>query len=49
MKLHPTVRFYLHSLNWIDFIVNRVVDCSESGWSEQLAGTAEFVRVVAWH
>lgn len=49
MKLHPTVRFYLHSLNWIDFIVDRVVDCSESVWSEQIAGAAEFVRVVAWH
>lgn len=49
MKLHPTVRFYLHSLNWIDFIVDRAVERSESEWSEQIASAAEFVRVVAWH
>ncbi|MGV0362915.1 heparinase II/III domain-containing protein [Corynebacterium minutissimum] len=47
--LHPTVRFYLHSLNWIDFIVDRANEVPESEWGEEIAAGVEFARVVAWH
>lgn len=47
--LHPTVRFYLHSLNWIDFIVDQAAEMPEEEWSEEVFAGAEFVRTVAWH
>lgn len=47
--LHPTVRFYLHSLNWIDFIVDQAAEMPEDEWSEEVSAGAEFVRTVAWH
>ncbi|OFK64505.1 heparinase II/III family protein [Corynebacterium sp. HMSC074A09] len=46
-KLHPTVRFYLHSLNWIDFIVDRAVERPRSDWSEQIVSSIQFVRTTA--
>ena len=48
-RLHPTVRFYLHSLNWIDFIVDRAAELPESEWTEEVAAGAEFVWAVAWN
>lgn len=48
-RLHPTVRFYLHSLNWIDFIVDRAAELSESEWTEDVSAGAEFVWAVAWN
>ena len=47
--LHPTVRFYLHSLNWIDFIVDQAAKKSEEEWNKEIAAGAEFVRTVARH
>lgn len=47
--LHPTVRFYLHSLNWIDFIVDQAAEIPEEEWSEEVSAGAEFVRTAAWH
>ncbi len=47
--LHPTVRFYLHSLNWIDFIVDQAADKPEEEWREEISEGAEFARTVAWH
>ncbi|MDK8762755.1 heparinase II/III family protein [Corynebacterium sp. MSK218] len=48
-RLHPTVRFYLHSLNWIDFIVDRAAGLPESEWTEEVSAGAEFVWAVAWN
>ena len=48
-KLHPTVRFYLHSLNWIDFIVDRAEEQPESEWTDEIAAGAEFAWAVAWN
>lgn len=46
--LHPTVRFYVHSMNWIDFIVDRALESPESKWTEEIAAGAEFAWAVAW-
>ncbi|MGV0351192.1 heparinase II/III domain-containing protein [Corynebacterium guaraldiae] len=46
-SLHPTVRFYLHSLNWIDFIVDRAAAGPEAGWTEEIAAGADFAWAVA--
>ena len=48
-RLHPTVRFYLHSLNWIDFIVDRAAGLPETEWTEEVSAGAEFVWAVAWN
>lgn len=47
-SLHPTVRFYLHSLNWIDFIVDHAFKSPESEWTEEIAAGVEFAWAVAW-
>ncbi len=46
--LHPTVRFYLQSLNWIDFIVDHALKSPESEWTEEIAAGVEFAWAVAW-
>ncbi|QRP98351.1 heparinase II/III family protein [Corynebacterium sp. FDAARGOS 1242] len=43
------MRFYLHSLNWIDFIVDRAAELPESEWTEEVAAGAEFAWAVAWN
>lgn len=48
-RLHPTVRFYLHSLNWLDFMVDRAAELPESDWTEEVSAGAEFVWAVAWN
>lgn len=48
-ELHPTVRFYVHSLNWIDFIVDRAVDRPKAEWNDAIASGVEFACTVAWH
>ena len=48
-QLHPTVRFYLHSLNWIDFIVDRAAELPESEWTEEVSAGAEFAWAVVWN
>ena len=48
-SLHPTVRFYLHSLNWIDFIVDRAAESPQAEWSEEVAAGSEFAWAVAWN
>ena len=47
LKLHPTVRFYLHSLNWIDFIVDRAAERPAAEWSDEIELGAEFAWTVA--
>ena len=46
-SMHPTVRFYLHSLNWIDFIVDRAAEKPASEWTQEVSQGAEFAREVA--
>lgn len=48
-ELHPTVRFYVHSLNWIDFIVDRAVDLPQKEWNDVITSGVEFAWIVAWH
>ncbi|MDK8897553.1 heparinase II/III family protein [Corynebacterium sp. MSK004] len=46
-QLHPTVRFYVHSLNWIDFIVDRALERPKSEWAEEVSEGVEFTKQVA--
>ena len=43
MELHPTVRFYVHSLNWLDFLVDAAI-AGETSWA---TSAGEFARDVA--
>ncbi|QRP61479.1 hypothetical protein [Corynebacterium minutissimum] len=41
------MRFYKHSLNWIDFIVDRAAELPELDWTEEISTGAEFAWAVA--
>lgn len=46
-ELHPTVRFYIYSLNWIDFIIDRAVEKPKAEWPEEVEQGIEFARTVS--